>query len=91
MGCQSNRYQYSQVPDSWHKTKGHICRVSVSPHGVQGPGKLGYKKNFFCLQFVTSYGFDKLTGSIARNYRDFVQNLDNLEPILSIRISAKKF
>ena len=25
------------------------------------------------VQFVTSYGFDKLTGSIARNYRDFVQ------------------
>jgi hypothetical protein len=25
------------------------------------------------VKFVTSYGFDKLTGSIARNYRDFVQ------------------
>ena len=25
------------------------------------------------VQFVTNYGFDKLTGSIARNYRDFVQ------------------
>ncbi len=25
------------------------------------------------VRFVTSYGFDKLTGSIARNYRDFVQ------------------
>ena len=25
------------------------------------------------VQFVTTYGFDKLTRSIARNYRDFVQ------------------
>jgi hypothetical protein len=29
------------VPGSWHKTKSHI---SVSPHAVQEPGKLGDKK-----------------------------------------------
>jgi hypothetical protein len=38
MGCQSNQYPYYLVPESWRKTKSHIC------HGVQEPGKLGDKK-----------------------------------------------
>jgi hypothetical protein len=52
MGCQSNRYQYSLVLDSWHKSKSHICHISVSPHGVYESGKLEDTKNEFDLKLV---------------------------------------
>jgi hypothetical protein len=66
MGCQSNRYQHWLVLDSWHKTKSHICHVSVSPHGVHGPGKLGDKK--------ASYPTCKYPGRI-QSHDQYIQEL----------------